>query len=255
MDKRGDRAKLYEVRAKSILTPSRIPGITYSLNPYVGCAFACRYCYASFMIRFKNYKETWGNFVEIKLNAPQLLEKELGKKRPGTIEMSLVCDPYQPIEERYGLTRACLEVLLRFSTVSRYFPLSILTKSPLVLRDIDLLKRLPNVEIGFSIGTHDEAIRRLFEPKAPSLQARLQALKKLKEAGIRTYALVAPVLPMDPERLASMLKDVADRVYVDCLNYPWKVKNIYMRNHLESFLTEEFCWHVKQVLTRYHKWI
>jgi len=247
---RGDSTKLYEVKAKSILTPSRIPGITYSLNPYVGCTFACRYCYANFMARFKSYKESWGDFVEVKLNAPQLLEKELGKKRPGTIEMSLVCDPYQPVEERYGLTRGCLEVLLKLSTLSQYFPLSILTKSPLVLRDIDILKRIPDVEVGFSIGTHSEKIRRLFEPKAPPLQVRLQALKKLKEAGIRTYVFVAPVLPMDPERLAFMLKDVVDRVDVDCLNYPWKVKDIYLRNRLERFMTEEFCQHVKQVLTQ-----
>jgi len=222
--------------------------MAYSLNPYVGCSFACRYCYASFMTRFNKYKEPWGDFVKVKVNVPKQLEKELTKKRPGKINMSTVCDPYQPIEAHYNLTRACLEVFAKFRMISEYFPVSILTKSPLILRDVKIIKQIPSVEVGFTISTDDEKILRLFEPHSPTLKSRLRALKHLKEAGIRTYVLVAPALPMNPRRLAEMIKGLADNVYVDCLNYSWKVKHIYHRAKLDKYLGESFCWHVKQVL-------
>lgn len=239
--------RVYEVKAKSILTPSQTLLKHYSLNPYVGCSFGCRYCYASYMTRYREYKEHWGSFVEVKINAPALLERELGRKRPGSIQMSTVCDPYQPIEKRYELTRSCLEIMAKLPYRSQYFPLYIVTKSPLVLRDLDLIKRIPNVVVGFSIGTDNERIRRLFEPYSPPLQARLNALKILKKEGIRTFALVAPALPMVPERLSEMLRGLVDRVYVDCMNYVWKSKKVYLQNHLEKFLTSEFCQYVKEV--------
>jgi len=240
--------KIYEVTAKSVLTPSRVPGMVYSLNPYVGCSFSCRYCYASFMTRFNRYKEPWGNFVKVKVNAPNRLEKELTKKHPGKINMSTVCDPYQPIEAHYNLTRACLEVFAKFRMISEHFPVSILTKSPLILRDVKIIKQIPHIEVGFTISTDDERILRLFEPYSPPLKARLRALQDLKEAGIKTYVLVAPALPMHPHKLAEMIKGLADNVYVDCLNYSWKVKHIYHRAKLDEYLDESFCLHVKRVL-------
>lgn len=246
--KRGDSMKIYEVTAKSVLTPSRVPGMVYSLNPYVGCSFSCRYCYASFMTRFNRYKEPWGNFVKVKVNAPNRFEKELTKKHPGKINMSTVCDPYQPIEAHYNLTRACLEVFAKFRMISEHFPVSILTKSPLILRDVKIIKQIPHIEVGFTISTDDERILRLFEPYSPPLKARLRALQDLKEAGIKTYVLVAPALPMHPHKLAEMIKGLADNVYVDCLNYSWKVKHIYHRAKLDEYLDESFCLHVKRVL-------
>ena len=132
-----------EIHAKSILSKSGIDGISYCVNPYVGCAHACSYCYASFMKRFTGHQEPWGDFVDVKVNAPALLERQIQKARPGRIFLSTVTDPYQPVEEVYGVTRSCLEVLC-----SSPFPVDILTKSPLVLRDMSLFKELRHPEIG-----------------------------------------------------------------------------------------------------------
>ncbi|MBE0617498.1 MAG: radical SAM protein, partial [Proteobacteria bacterium] len=126
---------LREIHAKSILSRSRIPGATYCVNPYVGCAHACRYCYASFMKRFTGHAEPWGEFVDARVNAREVLERQVRRAPPGPVLLSTVTDPYQPAEERYRLTRAFLEVLLRSG-----FPVDVLTKSPLVLKDLDLLE-------------------------------------------------------------------------------------------------------------------
>ena len=104
--------------------------------------------------------------------------------------MPEVCDPYQPIEERYGLTRRCLEVLH-----TNQWPVTIQTKSPLVLRDLDLLKDFGEIEVGFSIGTGDEELRSTFEPKAPRIEERINALEVLHREDIRTYVMIAPMLP------------------------------------------------------------
>ena len=109
--------KIKEIHSKSILSPSKI--YDYVVNPYVGCQHACSYCYARFMKRFTGHKEPWGDFVDVKINAPDLLSKEIKKKRMGTVWVSGVCDPYQPLEAKYKLTRRCLEILAR-ATVGRW---------------------------------------------------------------------------------------------------------------------------------------
>jgi len=124
-----------EIKVKSILTRSGIPGYYYCINPYVGCAHGCKYCYATFMKRYTGHTETWGNFVDVKTNAPEVLQRQLKRAIRGKVIISSVTDAYQPIEAKYKLTRQCLEVLLQHQ-----FPTDILTKSPLVLRDMDLIK-------------------------------------------------------------------------------------------------------------------
>jgi DNA repair photolyase len=180
-----------EVMCRSILTKSGIEGVDYALNPYTGCEHACVYCYATFMKRFTGHPEEWGTFVDVKANAAEVLARQLRRARPGNVNLGTVTDAYQPVEERYGITRACLAALAGWEQ-----PITILTKSALVLRDIDLLKRLHDVEVAFTVTTLDDAIRQRFEPGASPIPARLEALDLLAQAGIRTWAFCGPLLPL-----------------------------------------------------------
>jgi DNA repair photolyase len=127
--------------------------------------------------------------------------------------ISGVCDPYQPLEAKYRLTRQCLEILS-----DHQWPVTVQTKSPSVLRDIDVLIEGSDFEAGFSIATADDGIRKLFEPDAPPIMERVSALDELHRAGIRTYAMIAPMLP-GAEDLAEMLNGKVDFVIVDRMNY------------------------------------
>jgi len=190
----GSRCKdsliVRDIECKSILSKSGITGVDYAINPYVGCAHGCVYCYAVFMKRFTGHKEEWGTFVDIKVNAPDVLTRQLRRAKPGNISFGTVTDAYQPLEREYGVTRACLEALL-----DHPHPISILTKSALVLRDLDLIKKLKDVEVAFTITTLDEEVRRRFEPGASPIAARLEALRAFSEAGIPTWAFCGPLLP------------------------------------------------------------
>jgi DNA repair photolyase len=188
-----------EIECKSILTKSSIEGVDYAINPYVGCQHGCVYCYAIFMKRFTGHKEEWGTFVDVKVNAAMVLAKQMRRAKLGNIVFGTVTDPYQPLEKKYQITRACLEVLTAYdgsTELAEVFPVSILTKSNLVLRDLDLLRRLRDVEVGFTIATLDEKVRRVFEPRSSPAPARLAALAELTEAGIRTWAFCGPLLPL-----------------------------------------------------------
>lgn len=224
-----------EIKVKSVLTKSGIPGADYCINPYVGCFHGCRYCYATFMKRFTNHTEPWGKFVDVKINAPEVLEKQIKRAARGSIIISSVTDAYQPIEARYKLTRKCLEVLLHHQ-----FSIDILTKSPLVLRDMDLIKRFKDISVGITITTDDEGMRKVFEPNAPSISARVNALKKLHENGIATYAFIGPVLPMNPEALTERIKPYADSIIIDRMNYMSKTVRIYRQLKLERWLEDAF---------------
>lgn len=224
-----------EVFAKSVLSKSGISGITYCINPFTGCSHGCRYCYASFMKRFSGHVEPWGSFVDAKVNAPSVLQRQLMKKAKGLVLMSSVTDPYQPLEKKLGLTRACLEVLSALD-----FPLDVLTKSPLVLRDMDIFATFTDLEIGITITTDDDGIRRLFEPYAPAIADRIFALKQLFRAGIRTYAFLGPILPMEPERLAAMVYPYVHSILIDRMNYPSKTAKLYREHGLSAWLEAEF---------------
>ena len=149
--------KVSEIQAKSVLNKSKI--FDYCINPYTGCQINCRYCYARLFIRrYSGHSEAWGEFVDAKINAPSVLKKQLEKAKKGTVWVSSVCDPYQPLESRYGLTRRCLEELAKMQ-----FPVNIQTKSKLVLRDVDLFRELEDVEVGFTITTDNDRVAKLFE--------------------------------------------------------------------------------------------
>jgi DNA repair photolyase len=220
-----------EVLAKGILSKSKI--YDYVINPYIGCQHSCSYCYARFMKRFSGHPEPWGEFVDVKINAVDLLTHEITRKEPGRVWVSGVCDPYQPLERRYRLTRRCLEILIQ----SRW-PFTVQTRSPLLVRDIDILKQAVNSEVGMSVTTADERMRRLFEPKAPTIVSRIKALDELHRAGIRTFAMIAPLLP-GAEGLVGSLTGKVDRVLIDKMNY-FYADWVYRQYHLEDKKTPEF---------------
>ena len=223
-----------EIEAKSILNASKIHD--YCVNPYTGCEVGCVYCYAAlFMRRYSGHGEPWGEFVDVKVNAPALLAKQIVKAKQGTIWFASVCDPYQPLEERYGLTRRSLEVL-----IGRDFPVEIQTKSARVRRDLDIIRRLSDVEVGFTIATDDETIAGMFEPKASPVKERVEVLREFKSAGVTTFAFAGPLLPGNPERLATFLSGAVDRVLIDRMNYVPAVKAFYARRGLLDALSDTF---------------
>jgi DNA repair photolyase len=224
-----------EIFAKNILTKTGIEGYDYCINPYVGCAHGCRYCYASFMKRFTRHLEPWGEFVDVKVNAPEVLRRQLRRARKGSILIGTVTDPYQPAEKHYRITRGCLEALLEYQ-----FSVNILTRSSLVARDIDLFKRFYDISVGLSITTDREDVRRIFEPNSPSIQSRIKALKMLHDEGATTYVFIGPMLPLDPERLLEMLTGIIDEVLIDRLNYSNKVKSLYRKTGCALYLEDAY---------------
>lgn len=206
--------KVREVACLSAIVPSKLPGLRYALNPYRGCQTGCRYCYAPAILRDSR---PWGTYVEVKRNIPFILAKELRHADPGVVGIGTVTDGYQPIEGRYKVTRYCLEVLVRND-----WPVSIQTKSSLVLRDTDLLQKLTRRDVGVTITTMDEGMRRAIEPFSSPAPKRLETLRKLNEAGIDTWAFIGPILPEATDRgLEGLLAGIAEagtkKVLVDRL--------------------------------------
>jgi DNA repair photolyase len=181
-------------------------------------------------------QSAWGSFVEPKTNIAAVLNDELRrKKRQGRALLSSVCDPYQPLEQRYRLTRACLKALRVWG-----WGIDILTRSPLVTRDLDILAAAPGVSVGFSIPTDNDEVRRVLEPNAPPIGARLSALKKVHEAGVSTWVFIAPVLPIIPARLIEAVKPHSNHLLVDSLNYRNQVRDIFLKNHWDYELSDQY---------------
>jgi len=220
-----------EIYARSIISKSKV--FDYVINPYTGCQHGCIYCYARFMKRFTGHTERWGEFVDVKINAAELLPREINKKPAGRVWVSGVCDPYQPLEKRYQMTRKCLEILLQHD-----WPVTIQTKSALVLRDIDLLKGSKKIEVGLTVTTSDEKVRQIFEPVAPSIKERIRALEELHLAGIKTFAMIAPMLPGATE-LAVTLSGKVNYVLVDRMNYHYS-DWVYKKYRMESAMSDDF---------------
>ena len=190
------------------------------------------------MKRFSGHKEPWGQFVDVKINAPDLLRKEVERKPAGRIWISGVCDPYQPIERKYKLTRECLEILIQYD-----WPITIQTRSTLVLRDLELLKGFATAEVGMTVTTGDDMIRRLFEPYAPPITERIRALGELHSAGIRTFAMIAPMLPK-AEELVDILDGKVDYVLIDRMNYhhaDWVYRKYQLERPSLSLKSQELC--------------
>jgi len=234
-----------EVSARTILTKTGIPGVDWCLNPYVGCQHACVYCYATFMKKYSGHEEVWGEFVDAKVNAPELLKRELRRRREGEVMLSSVTDCYQPLEARLKLTRACLELLAMTDLA-----VSVLTKSNLVLRDLDIFKQMRSVDVGLTITTDREDIHRLFEPHSSGIPARLAALTQLAQGGVSTYVFIGPILPMNPEKLAEAIAPYTKRVLIDRMNYPWKAREAYTKHDLKWALGPAYFAEIEDVLVR-----
>ncbi len=179
--------KLTTVPVKTYLAKSKIPGAGYVINPYVGCPHKCLYCYAEFMRKFTAHTEPWGDFLDVKLADTPLHPAQLYHQH---VLLSSVTDAYNPFEQKYNITRRILEQLVACQAY-----VSILTKSALVTRDIDLLKQLPGCEVAFSFSTADETVRQQLEPGASSVPERLRALETVRQAGLSTAVMTAPLLP------------------------------------------------------------
>ncbi len=207
--------KVTEIDAKTIISKSGLPDADYAINPYIGCEFGCIYCYASFAGRSVNESiENWGNYLYVKRNAVDLFKKELAampaSSRNASMLLSSVTDPYQGAESKYLLTRGILRIL-----ADEKYPgqISILTKSALVLRDIDIFKRLKNCEVGMTVTTADDVLGRSLEVRATQSSQRLNTLLHLHDEGILTYASVGPLLPhfrYKPELLDELFSKLAE---------------------------------------------
>ena len=196
--------KVKEIIARGYINPSKLPGYDYVINPYVGCPHRCMYCYAEFMKRFSNHEEPWGTFTDVKIRSHATRPVPL---QGTSVFLSSVTDCYNPLEEKYCITRKLLEQL-RYSGAK----ITVLTKSALVLRDIDILKTMPDITVGFSMNTDCDSFRREIEPEASSVLERLHALKTLKENGIKTWVHISPMFPVltDWKGLIEMIMPYAD---------------------------------------------
>lgn len=200
-----------EKKVDTILTKSNLPIAGYSINPYVGCPFGCRYCYATFMKRFTNHKEDWGMFLDIKYWERI---KDSKKYKGKTMIVGSVTDGYNYFEGKYKRTRAFLEEM-QGSNIN----LIITTKSNLVVRDIDLIKTYPNPLVSWSINTLDESFKNDME-NTPTIKSRIEAMKKIHEAGIRTTCFISPIFPgiTNVFSIIEEIKDFCDYIWLENLN-------------------------------------
>ena len=253
--------KINEIRAKSIIVKTNLPDGDFVINPYVGCTHGCKYCYARFMKRFTGHTEPWGSFVDVKINAPDLIPKNTNKYRGESITISSVTDPYQPIEGKYKLTRKIIERLIPLQP-----HLNLITKSDLVVRDIDLLKQFKNCIITLSFSITDEKLRKQIEVLSSSAEQKINALKELHNAKIPTALFISPIFPQitDWGKIINNTKSFVDEYWFENLNlYPSikseifrflrknrpelveKYKKIYSKNNnywnIEENQLKEFC--------------
>jgi len=210
--------KIREIECKSAIGKCGFPGGGLAINPYVGCGHGCVYCYARFIKRFTGHTEKWGSFVDVRQNIADILEKQMKSPRykGEKIYLGTVTDPYQPVEKKYGITREILRVLAKYEN-----PVSILTKSDLVLRDLELLKKIKNLDVDFTVTTLCEKWRRLTEPNSSTIKERLKAMRKLVKKGITVFALIGPYWPIftDAEALLKEFKRLGvSRVFAESLN-------------------------------------
>lgn len=209
---------IMEIEARSILSPASgyIGAYDYTLTPYRGCTFGCSYCYVPTLVYHRAQAASWGFALTVKKNAAELLLRQA--RRGGLVGKRIFCspntDPYLPQERQFGLTRRLLEIFCEYPPGL----LMIQTRSPLVARDLDLLVQLRDrVVVGISITTNRDDVRRVFEPRCPSIRARVSTLAQLHGSGIRTQASLAPLLPCHPDALADLVDAHCDWVVVQAL--------------------------------------
>jgi len=215
------------------------PGIDYTLDPYIGCQHGCKYCYV-FRKQFLDDPTygnlLWGEFVDPIVNAPQILAKEVKNAKRGVVLLSSLTDPYQPLEYKLRITRSCLEILLKHQ-----FKVIILTKSSLVMRDLDIISKFNRIDVGFTITTDDDSIREIIEPNSGSIEERISTLKNIHSRKIRTYVHIGPILPMTPDELVNEIADHIDYALIDRMNYITQdLEELYQRNGFDYALDDDY---------------
>lgn len=221
-----------EIKVNDYVTKSNLPASDYVINPYVGCPHGCKYCYASFMKRFTGHDEEWGTFIDIKRCDKKINVKKLEGKR---VFLSSVTDCYNIYEEEYKITRSILEQLVNVNC-----ELSISTKSKLILRDLDLLKKMNNLVVSMSINTLDEKFKNDMD-NASSIMERLNTLKVLHENGIKTVLFMSPIFPFitDYKKIIKESKEYIDEYWFENLNLRGSYKTVilnYIRNQYPQYI-------------------
>ena len=248
------RTQYFRDETKSVITRNNSPDVGFetSLNPYRGCEHGCIYCYARPTHEYLGFSAglDFESKIMVKTNAPDLLRGELESPRwrPQTLVMSGVTDPYQPVERKLCITRRCLEVLAKFRN-----PVAIITKNRLVARDIDLLRDLvahSAAAVNISVTSLDPNLQRVLEPRTSSPQARLDAIRQLRSAGIPTGVMVAPIIPGLTDHEVPRIVDACAKAGAQFAAYtivrlPWAVASLF-----EHWLEEHFPDRKEKVLGR-----
>ncbi|MCM1048412.1 MAG: radical SAM protein [Clostridiales bacterium] len=221
-----------EITVKDLVTKSNLPASDYVINTYVGCPHACKYCYARFMKRFTNHSEEWGSFIDIKLCDKPISRKKLQGK---SVFLSSVTDCYNQYEEKYRITRKVLEQLTAIDC-----ELTISTKSRLILRDMDLLKKCKNLKVSVSINTLDEKFRSDMD-NASSIAERLEILQVLHTNGIYSVLFMSPIFPRitDFRAIINASEDYVDEYWFENLNLRGSYKQTilnYINNQYPQFM-------------------
>ncbi len=217
-----------------------LPEMDYSINPYFGCEVGCKYCYTIYYLKIRGLEDRWGSYVEAKVYLPRILARNLHKfKKGAVIGIGTATDPYQPWEAKLMLTRRILKILRRRGDLH----LSIQTRYPLILRDIDIIVSGPS-DVGTSIPSMDKRFREVFEPRVPSPYARFKMLERFSELGVETWIYIAPIIPYvndSPENFEEIVSNAVrygvDTIYTDIFRTRIGVKKIFMEA-LEAFDSE-----------------
>jgi DNA repair photolyase len=228
-----------EILVNRFLVPEG--GNHYYANPYAGCMIGCSFCFVADQADLSRCLEglprlPWGNYVDVKINAAEVLRRETDHCRPGIVRMSpILTDPYQALERRYRVTRSCLEVLL-----DKGFTPAILTRAARILEDLELLRRFPDAIVGFSIPTDDDRIRRIFEPGGDPIEERIEALRTFHRAGVTTVAFIQPMLAMDVGRLVEQVAPFVRAVRIDRMHCMGRMRALYQEHGLQHTSTDAY---------------
>jgi len=236
------KVQIREIKVKRALVPEGWGH--YYFNPYVGCSIGCSFCYvqkkSDLSRRLLGLPEIeWGRYVDIKINAPEIIMEEISLLAPGPVRMSpIITDPYQPFEKKYRITRKSLEALLG----SDFTPV-ILTRARRILEDLSLIKKFKNAIVGFSIPSNDDRYRKMFEPGADTIKDRIFALKEFSQNNVKTMLVIQPILPLDAKKLAKEVAPYTSFLRIDKMHFPEVVNDIYDNNKIgyakESSFFEE----------------
>jgi len=229
--------RIRETTVRQALRSDPLPWLDYSFNPYVGCYHGCLFCYVPRLLQID--RSEWGASVVVKRNAASVLAKEIRKVPRGLVAISTATDPYQFVEGKYRITRHALEVLLRAQ-----WPVSVLSRSPLMLRDLDLFRQFDEIEVGMSVPTLDDRARALLEPWAPPIEARLRCLRQLADAGLKIFVSFAPAYPptggVTPERIADAFSEAGvTKMFTRTLDGRWGAREAIETAVRTSELREE----------------